>query len=205
MFDEVLNSSILGRAQKNKLIKIQIHNLRDFTDDKHKTVDDKPFGGSVGMLMKVDVICKAIASLTNNFSKNPKRKIILFDPRGKKLEQSYLVKSAKKYNHFILICPRYEGVDERVLKFVDEQISIGDFITSGAELPAMIFVDALSRQIPGVLGKSESLADETFKKKGYKKYPQYTHPRNFRGQKVPEVLLSGDHKKILDWQEKNSL
>jgi len=202
IFENALDQSILGRAIKNKKIKVNLVNLRDFARNKHKTVDDKPFGGGPGMLMKVDVIYKALEKLTINFKKDPKRRIILFDPRGKTLNQKLVQTHASKYNHFILICGRYEGVDERILKFVDEQLSIGDFITTGGELPALIFVDAVTRQIPGVLGKEESLADETFKEKGYKKYPQYTQPREFEGLKVPEILLSGDHKKIKNWREK---
>ncbi|MFH1749544.1 MAG: tRNA (guanosine(37)-N1)-methyltransferase TrmD [bacterium] len=204
IFPTILNSSILGRAQKNNLIEIQIHNLRDFTRDRHRTVDDVPFGGGVGMLFKIEPIFKALYKLTNNFQKNPKRRIILFDPRGEKLNQKYIIKSAKKYNHYILICPRYEGVDERIKKFVDDTVSVGDYILSGAEIPAMLFVDSISRQIPKVLGKAESLADETFKTRNYKKYPQYTLPREFQGMQVPKVLLSGDHKKIEEWRKKNS-
>ncbi len=204
MFTDVLSASIIGRAQKNSLIQVRIHNLRDFTSDKHRSVDDIPFGGGVGMLFKIEPIFKALYKLTNNFEKNPKRQIILFDPRGKKLDQSHITKSAKKNNHYILICPRYEGVDERVKKFVDETISVGDYILSGAEIPAMLFVDTISRQIPNVLGKAESLTKETFKTENYKKYPQYTFPREFQGIPIPRVLLSGDHKKISEWRKKNA-
>jgi len=201
IFTEVFSTSILKRAQEKKLIQIRIHNLRDYTLDKHKTVDEKPFGGGPGMLMKVEPVYRALQKLTSNFKKDPKRKIILLDPRGKKLDQKFLVAEAKKIQQFILICPRYEGIDERILKFVDKSISIGDYVLSGAELPAMVFVDGITRLIPGVLGKTESLLDETFKEKNYKKYPQYTQPREFENMKVPEILLSGNHKKIVEWQK----
>lgn len=202
IFTDVFSTSIIGRAKNKKLIQIQIHNLRDFTTDKHKTVDHTPYGGGPGMLFKIEPIYKALRKLTGNFKKDSKRKIILFDPRGKKLDQKYLVKNAEKIDHFILICPRYEGIDERVRKFVDEVISVGDYILSGAEIPAMLFVDGISRQIKGVLGKEDSLIDETFRTETYKKYPQYTLPREFQGMKVPKILLSGDHKKIQEWRRK---
>lgn len=196
MFDSYLNESILKRAQERKLIKIETIDLRSFTKDKHRKVDDKPYGGGVGMVMKVDPIYRAVQSAKQKSG----TRIILFSTRGKKLDQK-IAKRLSRYKHIILICGRYEGVDERVADYVaDEEISVGDYILSGGELPAMILIDSVSRQIKGVLGKQESLEEI----KG--SYPVYTRPPVFSGggqkMKVPDVLLSGDHKKIEEWRKK---
>lgn len=209
IFDSYLNESILKRAQKKGLIKIKIHNLRDYTSDKRRTVDDRPYGGGPGMLLKVEPIYKALQSLKS------KSKIILLDPAGKKFNQK-MAKQLSKLDRLILICGRYEGFDERVKKFVDENVSIGDYVLSGGELPAMVITEAVSRLIPGVIGKTESLKEETFselinlktyKLKNYIEYPQYTRPEIFtlgkKKLKVPQVLLSGDHKKIWEWKNKH--
>jgi tRNA (guanine37-N1)-methyltransferase len=203
MFGPVITTSIIGRAVANDIVHINLHNLRDYTLDKHRTVDDTPYGGGPGMLFKVEPVYNALKSLTENFKASPKRRVILLDPRGKSLDQSLVELSARQFDHFILIAPRYEGVDERILRYVDDTISIGDYILSGGELPAMVYIDAVIRQIPGALGKNESLDDETFKREGYTKYPQYTVPREFMGDTVPEVLLSGDHKKIEGWKQQS--
>lgn len=202
-FDCYFNESIIKRAQKKGLIKINIHNLRDYTVDKHKTVDDKPYGGGPGMIFKIEPIYKAVNDLKRK-AKNEKRKIILLSAKGKKFDQQ-MAKRMAKLERLILICGRYEGIDERVAKCIaDEEVSVGEYILTGGEIPAMIIVDAVSRLLPGVLGKKESLSQESFFQKGYLEYPQYTRPENFKGWKVPKVLLSGDHKKIEEWRIKNS-
>lgn len=191
MFNGYFNESILKRAQENKLIRIQTHNLRDFTTDKHKTVDDSPYGGGPGMVLKVEPIYEAVQKI----KRGRKTRVILFSTRGRLFDQKTAQRLAK-YNQLILICGRYEGVDERVAKHIaDEEISIGDFVLSGGELPAMMVVDAVSRFIPKVLGKKESL--ETIKGS----YPVYTRPEKINKWRVPKILLSGDHQKIDNWRK----
>lgn len=206
IFDSYFGESILKRAQEKRLIKITAHNLRDFTKDKHHKVDDKPYGGGPGMVLKVEPIYRAVQKLKTHNSRL-KTRVILFSTRGKKLD-SKTAKRLSKYDQLILICGRYEGVDERVAKYIaNEEISIGDYVLSGGELPAMILVEAVSRYIPGVLGKYESLEEI----KG--SYPVYTRPEVFvpkgigyrvkgKGWKVPKILLSGSHKKIEEWRRK---
>ncbi|HUT96379.1 MAG TPA: tRNA (guanosine(37)-N1)-methyltransferase TrmD [Candidatus Paceibacterota bacterium] len=196
IFDSYFSESIIKRAQKKGLVKIGIHNLRDYTDDKHRQVDDKPYGGGPGMVMMVEPILKAVSKLK---TKKPKTKIIIFSPRGKKFNQA-MAKRFSKLDQLIMTCGRYEGVDERVAKYIaDEEISVGDYVLTGGEIPAMIIVDAVSRFIPGVLGKHESLEEI----KG--SYPVYTRPEsiiiNKKKRKVPKVLLSGNHKKIEEWRK----
>lgn len=198
ILDSYLNESILKRAQKKGLIKINTHNLRDFTGDKHKKVDDTPYGGGPGMVFKAEPVAKAVAKIK---SKN-KSRVILFSLRGEKFSQETAHRLAK-YDQLIFICGRYEGVDERVAKYVaDEEISIGDFVLSGGELPAAVVIEAVSRLVPGVLGKIESLEEL----KGT--YSVYTKPEIARidGKKrhVPKILLSGNHKKIDEWRIKQS-
>jgi len=189
IFDSYFNESIIKRAIQKKLVKINIHNLRDFTKDKHKTVDDKPYGGGPGMVMMVEPIYRALKKIR----KTKKTKTILFSAKGKKFDQK-MAKSFSKLDNLIMICGRYEGVDQRVSKFVDQEVSIGDYVLTGGEIPAMIVTDAVARLIPGVLGKKESLEEI----KG--SYPVYTRPEDFNNLKVPRVLLSGDHKKIKEWR-----
>ncbi len=206
IFDSYFNESILTRAQENKLIEIKVHNLRDYTEDKHKTVDDSPYGGGPGMVMKADVIVKAIEKVASNKKQETsKTKVILFSPAGKKFDNKMAASWAKKYNHLILVPARYEGMDERVKKvFKAEEISIGPYVLTGGEVPAMVVVDAVSRQLKGVLGKEESLEE---KRHGIG-VPMYTRPEvlEYKGKKykVPPVLLSGNHKKIAEWRNKNS-
>lgn len=200
MLDSYLSESILKRARFKKIIDIRAINLRAFAKDKHHKVDDRPYGGGAGMVFKIEPIYRAIRFLKTK-SKKQKTRIILFSTRGKQLDQK-AAKRLSRYAHLILICGRYEGVDERVARHVaDEEISIGDYILSGGELPAMVLIDAVSRQIKGVLGKQESLEEV----KG--SYPVYTRPPVFnaegRKMKVPDLLLSGDHKKIEEWREKH--
>lgn len=193
MFDSYLNESILARAQKKNLIKIAAHDLRRWAMDKHKTVDDKPYGGGPGMLMKVEPFYKALKQI-----KKPGARVILTSAKGKNFGSAD-AKRLAKYKQIIVLCGRYEGVDERVAEHLaDEEFSIGDYILTGGELPAMVMADAISRHVPGVLGKAESLEE----KRGLMGVPQYTRPEEFRKWKVPKVLLSGDHKKIDEWRLK---
>lgn len=198
IFDSYLNESILKRGQKKKLLKIKIHDIRKQATDKHLTVDDKPYGGGAGMVLKIEPIYKTLKKIR----RHRKSKIILLSPAGKKFNQ-VIAKNFSKLNQLILICGRYEGVDARVDKLVDEKISVGDYVLTGGELPAMIVIDAVSRLIPKVLGNPESLAEESFNTDKIE-YPQYTRPENFHGWCVPKVLLSGNHQKIKDWREKQA-
>jgi len=203
MFEPVLNESIVKRAQNKGKAKIYIHNLRDYTLDKHKKVDDRPFGGGSGMVMSPQPIFKAIEEIKSKV-KSQKSKVILLCPQGKKLNQK-IAKDLAKSKHLILICGHYEGVDERVrLNLVDEEVSIGDYVLTGGELPAMVLVDCLVRLIPGVLGDKNSLNFESFTG-NLLEYPQYTRPANYEGLRVPAILLSGNHKKIAEWQKKQAV
>jgi len=215
IFDSYLKESFIKKAQEKGLIKIRIHNLRDFTTDKHKTVDDRPFGGGLGMVLKVEPTFKAIKEIERiKRLSNKKRKIILFTPRGKKFNQK-IAYSFSQLNQLILICGRYEGVDERVAKYIaDMELSIGDYDLMGGELPAMILIETVARLIPGVLGKPELLKERITKEKGFIEYSQYTRPPKFypKGKfrrarpeiwRVPKVLLSGHHKKIEEWRKKH--
>ena len=229
ILDSYFNESLIKKAQEKGLIKISLHNLRDFTDDRHKKVDDSPYGGGPGMVIKVEPIARAVESIkrqatSNNLkAKSPARampahagggsklkaktRVILLSLRGKKFDQKEAHRLAK-YNQLIFICGRYEGVDERVAEYVaDEELSIGDFVLSGGELPAATIIEAVSRLVPGVLGKIESLEEI----KG--SYPVYTKPETIKlkakssklkALKVPKVLLSGNHRKIEEWRQKNS-
>ncbi len=203
IFPEILNSyykeSILGRAQKKKLIKINYINLRDFTSDKHRSVDDSPYGGGAGMILKIEPITKALKSI----KKLKKTKIVLLDPKGKVYNQK-IAKSFSKLDKIIFVNGYYEGVDARVDKLVDEKISIGDFVLTNSELACAVIIDSVSRLIPKVLGNEESLKDESHD--DGLEYPQYTRPEVFklksRKLKVPSVLLSGNHKEIEKWKKK---
>jgi len=203
MFEGVLGESILKRAQKKLLAEIRVHNLRDWTADAHRTADDKPFGGGAGMVMKIEPIFKALEELKSKRAKRGGAKAILLTPQGKKLDQA-LVKRLAKDKGLILICGHYEGVDERVRALADEEVSIGDYILTCGELPAMVLIDSVVRLIPGVLGDSDSVKFESFEG-GALEYPQYTRPAEFKAMKVPQVLLSGDHKKIAEWRQTEAL
>lgn len=204
IFDSYINESIIARAKKKKKIEIKVHDLRSFTNDKHKTVDDTPYGGGAGMVMKVEPIYKAINSITKG-KKKKNRKIVLLSARGKTWGQQRAQKYSK-LNEIIFICGHYEGIDERVKNFVDDEISIGDYVLTGGELPALVILDSLTRLIPGVLGNKESARDESHSQKGILEHPQYTRPEIFTAQKknykAPKVLLSGNHKKIEEWRDK---
>ncbi len=200
MFAGVMNESILKRAQAAKKVKINVHDLRDYSKDKHKKVDDRPFGGGPGMLMTPQPWFDAIKKVKGRRS----AKVVLMCPTGKPLTQTRAKKLAKERN-LVIICGHYEGIDERVReKLVDEVISIGDYVLTGGEIPAMALIDCVTRLIPGVLGEEGSLHEESFEH-GMLEYPQYTRPANFRGIKVPDVLLSGHHRDIKKWQNAQAL
>ena len=195
---EVLNQSIIGRAKEKGLINVNLINIRDFSKNKHKKVDDTPYGGGAGMVIGPDVVYDAYKSV-----KDEKAKIIYMSPQGKKLDQKK-VEELSKQEHLILLCGHYEGIDQRVLdKIVDEEISIGDYVLTGGELPAMVLIDSVSRYVEGVL-KDDSTKEESFSQ-GLLEYPQYTRPEVFEGQQVPEILLSGHHENIDKWRRKQSL
>jgi tRNA (guanine37-N1)-methyltransferase len=203
IFDSYFNESIIKRAQKKKIAKIKIHNLRDFSEDKRRTVDGRPYGGGSGMVLMAEPIYQAVKAI----KKKKKSKIILLSAKGKKFGQK-TAERFSKLEQMIIICGRYEGVDERVAKYLtDEEISIGDYVLTGGELPAMIVVDAVSRLLPGAIAK-ESLAEESFSRERFLEYPHYTRPEellmNGKKRKVPKILLSGNHKKIKEWREKLS-
>lgn len=198
IFGSYFGESIVSRAQKAEKIEIKIHNLRDYTTDKHKIVDDTPYGGGAGMVMKVEPIFKAVKEI-----KKENSRVILFSAKGKKYTQAD-AKRLSQYDSLILICGRYEGVDERVAEHIaDEEISVGDYVLTGGEIPAMIMVDSITRLLPGVLGNDESAINESHSSENYLEHPQYTKPEEYMGWKVPEVLLSGNHAKIEEWREKH--
>ncbi len=197
MFDS-LKESIIGRAIEKHLIEIDITNIRDFSKDKHKKVDDTPYGGGAGMVIRPDIVYDAYKSV-----KDEKAKVIYMSPKGKVLDQKK-VKELANEEHLIIICGHYEGIDQRVLdEIVDEEISIGDYVLTGGEIPAMVLIDSVSRYVEGVLNK-DSIIEESFSN-NLLEYPQYTRPEEFRGVRVPEVLLSGHHENIKKWREEQSL
>ncbi len=193
MFAPVMDASILGRAQEKGLLEWGCVNPRDFSEDKHRKVDDRPFGGGPGMVMMVEPLEKAVESVKKKGSK-----VILLSPQGETFTDSKASQLAKS-DHLVLVCGRYEGVDERALELFDEELSIGDYVLTGGELPAMVLADAVVRKLPGVLKKEEATESESFVS-GLLDFPQYTRPRVWRGREVPEILFSGDHKKIAEWR-----
>ncbi|MFH1640737.1 MAG: tRNA (guanosine(37)-N1)-methyltransferase TrmD [Candidatus Omnitrophota bacterium] len=210
MFSPILNESIVKRGQNKGKVRIHIHNLRDYSKDKHRKVDDHPFGGGSGMVMRPEPIFEAVKNIRSQVTghlpagRQARSQVILLCPQGKRLNQK-IAKKLAKYKHLVLICGHYEGIDERVRKnLVDDELSIGDYILTGGELPAMVLVDCLVRLIPGVLGDKNSLNFESFED-NLLEYPQYTRPANFKGIKVPAILLSGNHKKIEEWRKKKAL
>jgi tRNA (guanine37-N1)-methyltransferase len=201
MFSSPLQESILGKAIEKGLIQIRTINIRDFTTDKHHVVDDTPYGGGQGMVMKVEPIARAIESIK---SQNPSAWTIYLTPQGKPFNQEMALRLSSK-SHLILLCGRYEGVDERVKElFVDEEISIGDYVLTGGELAAMVIIDTVSRLLAGVLGSDRSAVEDSFFH-SLLEYPQYTRPSNFRGSEVPEVLLSGNHTAVSLWRRREAL
>ena len=205
IFDSYFSESIIKRAQKQGIIKIISQNLREFSGDRRETVDDTPYGGGAGMLMKIEPLYKALKKLAPRVNK--KRKIVLLSAQGQRWTQQ-LAQKYSKLNEVIFICGRYEGVDERIKNFIDDEISIGDYVLTGGELGAMVMIDSITRLLPGALGNEQSSQDESHSQVGILEYPQYTKPEKFKiknkSYDVPEILLSGNHQKIKEWQEKNN-
>jgi tRNA (guanine37-N1)-methyltransferase len=194
MFSGPMDVSIVGRARKSGLLDLRLHNLRQWTHDRHKTVDDKPFGGGAGMLLKPEPIFEAVESLVDDTAH-----VILTSPAGRPFNQA-IARELSQKAHLLFICPSYEGVDERVCEaLVDDELSIGDYVLTNGGLPAMVIIDAVTRLLPGSLGDDESAVDESFSH-GLLEYPHYTRPAEFRGMKVPDVLLSGHHAEIEKWR-----
>jgi tRNA (guanine37-N1)-methyltransferase len=198
MFDCVLGASMLGRAQASGLIDIRVHNIRDYTDNKHRKADDYPFGGGAGLVMMAQPIYDCMDAVLEGGEAHR----ILMTPRGRTLNQK-IAQELSANERLVLLCGHYEGVDERVMEIIDDEISVGDYVLTGGELPAMVLIDCVSRLIPGVLGSEVSAQDESFSE-DLLEYPQYTRPASFRGMDVPEVLLNGHHAKIQAWRLEQS-
>ncbi|MEA1909742.1 MAG: tRNA (guanosine(37)-N1)-methyltransferase TrmD, partial [Patescibacteria group bacterium] len=195
---------LLSKAIRTKKIEVNTINPRDFATDTHKTVDDVPYGGNkAGLIMKIEPLVKAIKKAVGNKKSNT-TKVVLLSPADKKFSQKIAVEWSKKYDHIVFVCGRYEGVDSRLLNYVDEVVSIGEFVLMGGEVAALAMLEVTSRLIPGVIGNEESLDDESYSDEMYLEYPQYTRPEEYDGFNVPEVLLSGHHGKIEEWRKKNS-
>lgn len=202
IFSSYLGESIIKRAIQNELIDIKIYNLRDFSGNKHKTVDDYPYGGGPGMVMKIEPICNAVEAIKSD---GIERLTILLSPQGRVFNQKIAESLSEQNKRILFICGRYEGVDERVRELLtDDEISIGDYILTGGELAALVIIDAVARLVPGVLGDDESFRDESFTS-GILDYPHYTRPPEFRGLKVPDILLSGNHQEIKRWRRREAL
>ncbi len=203
-FESFTNEALISRAIEKKLISIKIHNLREFADDERGTIDGRPYGGGAGMVFLFNPLAKALSKI----KKNKKTKVIVFNPKGKKLDQA-MVRRWSKLDRLVFVCGRYEGIDQRVIdQFADEEVSIGDYVLFGGEVPAMVAMEAVSRLIPGVVAKEESTLNESFSAGSNLEHPHYTRPEVITYKKkklrVPKVLLSGDHKKIALWREKES-
>jgi tRNA (guanine37-N1)-methyltransferase len=201
IFRSPLSESLIKKALDKGILQVRIWNLRDFTTDKHRTTDDYPYGGGAGMVMKADPIFRAVEEIRTS---NPEARTLLLTPQGERFHQG-LARGLSEQKHWILICGRYEGLDERVrLGVVDREISIGDYVLNGGEIPALVFLEVISRYVPGFLGSEQSVEEETFSD-GLLEYPQYTRPPVIRGMEVPEVLLSGNHAEIKRWRRRESL
>ncbi|EKE19032.1 MAG: tRNA (guanine-N(1)-)-methyltransferase [uncultured bacterium] len=229
IFDSYFDESIIKRAKLAGAIEIKTHDLRDYTKDKHRNIDDTPYGGGAGMVMRVEPIYNAVSALKSKFPTLPtgrqvsnfqsisndqisndkkaqeqKTRVILFSAKGRRYTQKDAHRLAE-YDNLIFICGRYEGVDERVAEYVaDEEISIGDFVLTGGEIPAMLVIDSITRLLPGVLGNDQSAVEESHSEEGYLEFPQYTKPEEFEGWEVPKILLSGNHGEIEKWRKINS-
>jgi tRNA (guanine37-N1)-methyltransferase len=198
LFTAPLETSLLGRAVAGGLLQVRVHDLREHGLGRHRSVDDEPYGGGAGMVMRPEPLFAAIEQV-----RRPGSRVVLMSPRGHRLDHSHVTRLAS-VEHLVLVCGRYEGVDERVIEgVVDEELSIGDYVLSGGELPALVVIEAISRLVPGVLGNVESLGSESHAA-GLLEYPQYTRPADFRGRKVPDVLLSGDHGAVERWRREQS-
>jgi tRNA (guanine37-N1)-methyltransferase len=200
MFQSPLGSSVFKKAIDRGIIRVLIHNIRDFTTDKHRVVDDSPYGGGSGMVMKAGPVVEGIEQLK---ATDGSPRVILMTPQGVPFDHNE-ARRLSTYSHLLFVCGRYEGIDERVRDYVDEELSIGDYILMGGELAVMVVIDAVSRFVPGVLGSEESVLEESFVD-ALLEYPQYTRPRVFRGKKVPEVLISGNHRQIARWRRREAL
>lgn len=204
MFEAPLGESIVGRAQEDGLVDVKVTDFRQFTTDKHRHVDDAPFGGGAGMLLQAQPIFDAMNHIEQEIGGQlPKGRVILMDPAGRKFDQSYAQELAEE-EHLTFICGHYEGYDERIRELVTDEASLGDYVLTGGELAAMVMIDATVRFVPGVLGNQESPTGDSFSN-GLLEYPQYTRPADFRGMKVPKVLTSGNHQKIAEWRMSKSL
>lgn len=200
MFERVFESGVIGKAREANVVQFQIHNLRQFTLDKHKTVDDVPFGGGGGLIFKIEPLVTALKSIQDSSLKS---RSVLLSPRGRVFNHQ-VAREFSSYEQVILFCGRYEGVDERFSSYVDEEVSIGDFVLTGGEIAAMVMMDAISRFVPGVVGQDEAPYEDSFIKGGLE-YPHYTRPYEFQGLQVPDVLRSGNHERIREWRTEQSL
>lgn len=204
MFQATMGESIIGKAQESHLVDIHVTDFRKYTTDKHNHVDDAPFGGGAGMLLQAQPIFDAYQAIQDEIAgQYPKGRVILVDPAGRQFDQSYAQELAQE-EHLTFICGHYEGYDERIRHLVTDEASLGDYVVTGGELPAMVMIDATVRFVPGVLGNQASPMGDSFSN-GLLEYPQYTRPADFRGMKVPDVLLSGNHQKIREWRMRESL
>ena len=203
MFPGVLGSSMLKRAQESGRLRLAVHDLRDYSHDKHRKVDDRPYGGGPGMIMRIEPIAEAVETLTRGCAAHRCCQTILMSPQGQRCSPA-LAQELSGVEHLLLICGHYEGVDERVKAFVDRAVSIGDYVLTGGELPAMVLIDCIARFVPGVLGHAQATEEESFTA-GWLEYPQYTRPPVFRGLAVPEVLLSGDHERVARWRQEQAV
>ncbi|MFH0829392.1 MAG: tRNA (guanosine(37)-N1)-methyltransferase TrmD [Candidatus Kerfeldbacteria bacterium] len=203
LVETYFNESILKRARKKGVLDLRVHDLRDITTDRHRTVDDRPFGGGPGMILKVEPIVKTLEKVLGKVVDKKKRpkttKVFTMDAGGVQFTQS-TARKMTKLKHIVLVCGRYEGIDARIDAWIDGKISVGPYVLTGGEIPAVVVVDAVSRLVPGVLGHKDSAKDETDVEAGFVEYPQYTRPEIFRKKRVPKVLLSGDHKAIAEWR-----
>ncbi len=202
MFEGPLSESIIGKAIEKELVSVKVTDFRDYTDDKHKHVDDYPYGGGAGMLLKAQPILDAFEAIKKEKPETKKR-VILLDPAGEKFSQQKAEELSKE-EHLIFICGHYEGYDERIRSIVTDEVSLGDFVLTGGELGAMVMIDATVRLLPGVLGNEVSAVTDSFST-GLLEHPQYTRPAEYKGMRVPEVLMSGNHQKIKEWQEKEAI
>ncbi len=199
LFDDFLSESFVGMARQRNLARIQAHDLRDWTTDKHRTVDDSPYGGGPGMLMKPEPLVAAIEALAGEKGEDRRARVVLLSPQGRPVSQPWLAEAAR-HPHWVMVCGRYEGVDQRVIDLaVDEEVSIGDYVLCGGEIPAMVLIEGMIRLLPGLLGNAESVKRESFARE-ILEGPQYTRPPEFRGRAVPEELLSGNHAVIERWR-----
>jgi tRNA (guanine37-N1)-methyltransferase len=204
MISPLFEEGVISRAVDQEIISIYVHDIREFTHDKHRKVDDYPFGGGPGMLLKPEPIFESVETLQKKYSIPETAPIILMSPQGRTFNHT-LAKELSILNNLVLVCGRYEGFDERIrTNLITDEISIGDFVLSGGEIPASAMVDAVSRLIPGVLGDSKSAENDSFYS-GLLQFPQFTRPANFRGQKVPDILLSGNHVQIAKWRKDQSI